>query len=353
MLKKVGIKNLSKFKEYNGHETVFKIEDRKTGLNGFISIHSTRLGPATGGTRYKEYINKDDALRDALNLSRAMTYKCALAEVKYGGGKAVIVADPKKPKTPELLRAYAKEINKLEGKYSTGEDVGINENDVEIMAEVSSYINGLPGKAGDPSPFASLSVFNSIVAAMHEYFGDGDFRDRVFLIKGVGKVGGELCRLIYERGGKIVVADVDQKRVNELKKAYPKIKISSPDKIHKIKADVYCPCALGGEFNEETVSELKCKIICGAANNQLCSDLMGDILFGRGIVYVPDYIANSGGLINVVEGMKKDGYKKSRSVKKISKVANTVKKVLRLSKKYKISTNKVADELVNKVIYKK
>ncbi|MEK7094396.1 MAG: Glu/Leu/Phe/Val dehydrogenase dimerization domain-containing protein, partial [Patescibacteria group bacterium] len=236
--------NIEDFPEFDNHEEVLFFSDKKSGLRSFIAIHSTVLGPATGGTRCFHYRSELDALKDALRLSRSMTYKCALARVPFGGGKGVILLRADQKKTSALIAAYAKKVNTLDGRFSTGEDVGLTEHDVSVMEKVSPYING-PRASGELGSWAALGVFMAMKSALKELFDSSSFEYRTFAIKGVGKVGSELCDLINKNGGQIVVADIDPAVIKRIKKNYPGIKIVSPRTIHRERVDVYAPCAMG------------------------------------------------------------------------------------------------------------
>lgn len=344
--------NIESLPEFNNHKMVSYFYDNKTGLKGFISIHNTNLGCATGGTRYFEYESEEDALRDALRLSMAMTYKCALADVNYGGGKAVIIKNGR-PKNEDYLKMYAEKINLLNGNFTTGEDVGMSEKDIETLSKTSKFILGKPGVAGDPSPWASLGVYHSIRAALKSVFGNDEIKGKTFAVKGLGKVGFELCRLLYENGGNVIAADINPKAVKEAAKKLSKIKIVNTKEIHKEKADVYSPCALGKEFSYKTIRELKCKVVCGGANNQLVSPFDGETLYKKNILYIPDYLANGGGLINVVAELDEGGYSREKVLKKVENIYNTATKVIELSKKKKKPTNYVADEMAEAIFLKK
>jgi leucine dehydrogenase len=350
MIKKVPTKHLEKFKEFDCHESVYYVYDRPTGLKGYISIHNTKLGSATGGTRFWPYKEEEGALKDALNLSHAMTHKCALADVPFGGGKAAIISHDGIKDKKALMRAYAKEINSLKGKFTTGEDVGIDENDIREMSKVSSHIVGIPGKDGDPSPWAALGVFSAIEQALHEVSGSKKMNDKTFSIKGLGKVGMELCRLISKKRGRLIVADIDTKKTNYAKNTFKNIKVVPPEQIHKEKVDVYSPCAMGNEFNQKNVGELRCKIVCGSANNQLCDESIGNLFLQKRILYIPDYVANAGGLINVTDSQDAGGYNRKRVQKKTKAIAKTVKKIVALSKLKKQATNKIANLMVKEKI---
>lgn len=349
-MEKIGIESLKKYSEFDNHKSIYIIENHKANLYGYIAIHNDNLGPAVGGTRFFPYISKEDALRDVLQLSRAMTYKCALANVKYGGGKGVIIGDPKKIKTQKLLEAYAKEIDNLKGKFFTGEDVGMTKEDIQFMLKISSFFIGKEGRAGDPSPYAALSTFHSMQATLRHLFGTEKLIDRVITIKGLGKVGKELARLILEAGGRVVGADVDPSVIREIKKKFPLIIIEPSEKIHKIKADIYAPCALGNEFTEGNMQEIQSRIICGGANNQLSSPGIGDWFFRNGITYIPDYIVNAGGLIDVVDELESGGYNHARVLERIKNIQITIENLLTRSDKEKRAPNKIADELVEKIV---
>ncbi len=337
---------LKKFKEFDNHKLVIKIEDASVNLKGFIAIHNDDLGlPAVGGTRMFAYQSETQALKDVLRLSQAMTYKCAIAKVHFGGGKGVIIGNPKTDKTPNLLKAYAKKINELEGKFYTGEDVGLTENDVSFMLKYSKFFIGNPSLAGDPSPYAALSVFYAMQGAVSFVFNKDSFSGLKVAIKGVGKVGRTLAKLLFDAGAQIYIADIDETALIQTKKIIKKVEIVNPRKIHSLEVDIYSPCALGNEFSLKKAREIKAKIICGGANNQLAEQKVGDWFFRQKIVYVPDYVANAGGLINVVAELEKDGYNKKRVLNKIFQIKKTVINILNLSKQNNKSTNKIADEI--------
>lgn len=343
----------TEFKEYDKHKLIRRFEDKESKLRGFIAIHNNRLGPAVGGTRFYHYPTEKDAIKDVLRLSKAMSYKCALAGVKYGGGKAVIIGDPQKIKSESLIISYAKEVDKLNGKFSTGEDVGISEEDTQLMLTASPYIIGKKGLAGDPSPYAALSTFYSIQAASKFLFGNKKLVGKSIAVKGIGKVGTELVRLLLKVKANVYVADVDRKAIYKVKKLYPNVKVVSPKKIHTLKVDIYAPCAMGNEFNNLTKGYIRAKIICGAANNQLSATEIGDWFFDNDILYIPDYIANAGGLINVVDELEPGGYNKKRVNKRIRNVKKTVERIIKFSEKKKKSTVRISDELAVKKIKRK
>jgi leucine dehydrogenase len=331
------------------HEAVILLHDEATDLRGFIAIHNTNLGPAVGGTRIRYYKNESEALEDALRLSRAMTYKCAIAGVPFGGGKAVIMA-PKHMNPREkqsLLRAYTKRLKLLDGHFYTGEDVGLSEKDIELLERYSDAIIGRP-KVGDlPARWAALSVYSALEAALEEHFGSASFEGRTFGIKGLGNVGSELCGLISARGGTLVVADIDSERVRKVQKLY-KVRAVPHSRIHAEAVDVFMPCALGGDLTAKTIPQLRCAIVCGAANNQLATKEDGHRLHARGILYIPDYVANAGGLLNVVAELHARGYSRTRVMAQLRKLKRSVSEIIVESRKHNVPTSDVADALAEK-----
>lgn len=340
------MRDFKQFKEFDNHKLVIRIEDKDAGLRGFIAIHNDNLGsPAVGGTRMFPYVSEEEAIKDVLKLSRAMTYKCAMAKIPHGGAKGVIIGDPGKDKTEKLLKAYAEKINSLNGKFYTGEDVGITQGDVNIMLGVSKYFIGRPDLAGDPSPWASLSAFYSIQTAVNFVYKKDSLKGIKVAVKGVGKTGKELVRLLLNENAIVYASDIDKTATDEIKRKFPKVEIADNEKIRALAVDVYSPCAMGNEFSMENAASIKAKIICGTANNQLMNDEVGDWFFERNIIYIPDYVANSGGLIDVADELEQDGYRKERVLERISKVKNTVEEILNLSWKDNISPHRIADRI--------
>jgi len=339
-----------KNKNFKDHKAIISFYDKTTSLKGFIAIHNTNLGPALGGTRFWEYSDEEEALNDILNLSTAMTYKCAISGVKGGGGKGVIIKNKNTRKTKKFLYKYAEIVNVLNGSFYTGEDVGITARDVKILRNKSKFIIGTI--SGSPSSYTALSVFYSIKAALKYYFNNEEIKKYSFAIKGIGKVGSRLLELIIKEGGILFVADINPQIIKRIKKKYRSVEIVDSDKIHKLKVDVYSPCALGGDINENNVKELNCKIICGAANNQLVNREIGWDIYKKGIVYVPDYLANAGGLINVSEELNPRGYSRKHVLRKIKNIKKIVYKVLKYSEKLKKPTNFIVDEWAEKIFKK-
>lgn len=346
IIKEIGCENSA----FDDHKHLFWINDENVGLNAYVAIHNDSFGSAIGGTRMYAYGSREDAVTDVLRLSKAMTYKCIIAGVHHGGGKGVIIGDPKVNKNNALLRSYAESINRLTCVFYTGEDVGITENDVQYMLKFSQRFIGDRDKAGDPSPFAAQSTFYAMRAATKHFFGTNKFNNRTIVIKGIGKVGSFLTRILHDAGAKLTIADIDRRAISQMIGNYPDVEVVEPKDAHKVKCDIYSPCALGNEFTDETIKELNTSIICGAANNQLASPLTGEFLFAKNILYIPDYIANSGGLINVVDELSHDGYNRKRVEKKVMSVERIVDDLIVSSHQQKKPLCKIADAKVEQLL---
>jgi leucine dehydrogenase len=340
----------SHLSSFDGHEKLVSFSDDRVGLRGYIGIHNTNLGRATGGTRLKGYGDENLAMSDALNLSRAMTYKCALAGVPYGGGKSVIMYNGRKDR--EFLEAYARVINELNGDFTTGKDVGVGDEEISHMSRVSPYINSRTGRQ-DPSIYAGIGVYMAMKATAEKIYGTDSLEGKRVAIKGLGQVGYELARLIREDGGQLVVADVNRSRLDNAISEFGDIEIVSHQDINKTTCDIYSPCALGGEFNLDNIKELDCDIICGAANNQLVSAEVGHEIKDLGIVYVPDYVANAGGLIAVVDGHSHKDFDHERVEGNLGVIADNVKKIIDMSLVQNRATQELADELAEIVFNRK
>ena len=329
-----------------------ELNDAASGLKGFIAIHNTNLGPATGGTRYWHYNSTQSAIKDALRLSEAMSYKCALAGVPFGGGKAVIMASKNQPKTHALLKKFAQSINALGGQFSTGEDLGIVEKDITLMKRHSPHING--GKnSGSLGPWAALGVFNALKAALKATYKTSSLKNRKIAIKGLGKVGSELCKLILAHGGQVIGSDINPKVIKNIKKRFPKITLVPPGVIHKQAVDVFSPCALNGDLSPKTIKELRCRIVCGGANNQLAFESCGELLSKKNILYIPDFVANAGGLINAVAERCNGHYDKKWVIRKVNHISATVNKIIAASRQNRLPTNVVAKKMAEDIIAKK
>ncbi len=283
--------------EYRDHERVIFGNDPETGLSTIIAVHDTRLGPAMGGCRMWPYDSLEDALNDALRLSHGMTYKNAVAGLDFGGGKAVILGHPGKHKTPELLASFGRHVDQLGGSYITGEDVGLTPADMEVIARETEHVRGTSQtRRGDPSPYTALGVYHGIVAALDHAFADGDPRGRIVSVQGLGNVGFALARLLHQAGAKLVVSDINAEVVRRAVQEFGAETVDT-EYAHRVRADVFAPCALGSILNDDTIADLEAPIVAGAANNQLAEVRHGVALMERSILYAPDYVINAGGVI--------------------------------------------------------
>jgi leucine dehydrogenase len=283
------------------HEQIVFCNDASAGLKSIIGIHNTVLGPALGGTRVWAYSNEAAALRDVLRLSRGMTYKSAISGINLGGGKAVIIADPKTPKGEAFWRRYGKFVNSLGGKYITAEDVGTSPGDMVHIANETKYVAGKPaylGGTGDPSPVTAYGVFLGIKASVKEWTGSDDLTGKKVAVQGVGHVGMYLVEHLVNHGANVYVTDINAQNLKAVSDKF-KVEVVGPDAIYDTDAEIYAPCALGATINDNTLSRLKCAIIAGAANNQLEDEnIHGQQIIDKGIIYAPDFLINAGGVIN-------------------------------------------------------
>jgi leucine dehydrogenase len=284
-----------------GHEQVLLLRDPASGLRAVIAIHDTALGPAVGGTRMREYPSFEDALRDALHLSRAMTYKAALSGVARGGGKAVILGDPARDKSRALLAAYAREVDRLGGRFHTGGDMGIDHRDVAVMRRHTKHVSHTPAEAKlDTAGLAALGVFESVRTAARIL--ERPLASLHVAVQGLGQVGYRLARMLAGEGARLTVADVDPGRA-ERAAAELGAAIVPPDAIYDVEADVLSPNAAGGVLNDGTIPRLRCRAVVGGANDQLAEGRHGDALHARGVLYAPDYLVNAGGLLSLLYEM--------------------------------------------------
>lgn len=333
--------------ETYGHEKVVFIQDKATGLKSIIGIHSTVLGPSLGGCRMWSYADEAAALKDVLRLSRGMTYKAAVANLNLGGGKAVIIGDSRSQKSPELLKAFAKAVEGLSGQYITAEDVGMSVNDIDIMRTQTKWAVGgsNEGGSGDPSVMTAFGVFQGMKAAAKFAGFNDNLEGLTVTVQGLGHVGYHLCSHLHNAGAKLIVTDIYPKQVEKIVQDFG-AKAIEPDEVYSSNCDIFAPCALGAILNPKTIPQLKCKVIAGAANNQLESESDGFELFRRGIVYSPDYAINGGGLINVAAEL--DGYNKETVLSKVGKIYNTILDILNLAKTEGCLPHQAADRLAEK-----
>ena len=329
------------------HEKVLIGRDAATGYHGIIAIHSTALGPAVGGTRFWNYQSEDEALIDALRLSRGMTYKNALPGLPLGGGKSIIIGDSKSLNREALLRAHGRFVNTLEGRYITAEDVGTSPADMEIVRQETAYVGGLVGGSGDPSPHTARGVFRAIQAASKFRWNNDSLSGVTVALQGCGHVGYNLAQLLHEAGAKLIVSDVNKESVSRAIEAFGAEAVH-PNEIISARTDVFAPCALGGVINDETIPELKAQIVAGAANNQLLEERHGTVLRERNILYAPDYVANAGGILNgCIELL---GWEASHAAQKVDEIYDTVLRIFASAAERGIATNEAADQLAEAVL---
>lgn len=335
--------------ESYGHEQVVFAHDRDAGLKAIIGIHSTVLGPGLGGCRMWAYADEAAALRDVLRLSRGMTFKAAVAGLKLGGGKAVIIGDARKQKTPELLMAFGRFVEGLSGRYITAEDVGMSVKDIDVIRTKTRFAVGgsNEGGSGDPSIMTAYGVFQGMKAALkHAGLGE-DLNGIRVALQGAGNVGYHLASHLSAAGARLIVTDIYPQQVERVVSEFGAEQVE-PDKIYAVDCDVFAPCALGAILNPRTIPQLRCKVIAGAANNQLESEADGFELLKRGIVYSPDYAINAGGLINVAAEL--EGYNKQRVMEQVARVYDTIASILERSRKESIPPHVAADRLAEQRI---
>ena len=333
-----------------GHEQVVFCHNKDAGLKAIIAIHNTVLGPALGGTRMWPYKSEDEALNDVLRLSRGMTYKNAVAGLNIGGGKAVIIGNPATDKSEALFRAFGQFVESLGGRYITAEDVGIDVNDMEYVYRETEYVTGVHqvhGGSGDPSPFTAYGTLQGLMATLQRTYGNEEVGKYSYAVQGLGHVGMEFVKLLRERGAKVFVTDINQQLVDKAVNEHGAEAVGLDD-IYDVAADVYSPCALGGTVNEATLPRLKAKVICGAANNQLANNAIGDEVEKRGIVYAPDYAVNAGGVMNV--SLEIDGYNRERAMRMMRTIYHNLARIYEISDRDGIPTYRAADRLAEERI---
>jgi len=335
-------------KELNipGYERVIEAKDPDAGLHCYVAIHNTKLGPALGGTRIYPYEDSKHALNDVLRLSRGMTYKSAVVHNGLGGGKSVIIADPKKDKTKELLYAFGRVIDTLQGQYIIAEDIGTTTEDMSVIREKTKFVAALPTErsSGDPSRFTAWGVFKGIRAIAQTLWGKVRLKGKTVAIQGLGNVGSKLARLLFWEGAYLYISDLDEDLAHHYAVRYG-AEIIPPERILEQECDILVPCALGGVFNKESIPKLRCKAIAGAANNQLLEEEDGKRLLERGILYAPDYIINSGGIINASMEFDPEGYDPKASRDKVNHIYDTMLEVLKGSQEQNLPTNVIANQL--------
>ncbi|WNW01839.1 Glu/Leu/Phe/Val dehydrogenase [Tenacibaculum sp. HL-MS23] len=328
---------------FDNHEQIVFCNDEDTGLKAIIGIHNTTLGPALGGTRMWQYNNEWEALNDVLRLSRGMTYKSAITGLNLGGGKAVIIGDAKTQKNDALMRKFGEYVNSLSGRYITAEDIGMETRDMDVIREVTPHVTGVSeaiGGSGNPSPVTAYGVYMGMKAAAKYRFGTDNLEGKKVLVQGVGHVGETLVKHITDEGAKVILNDINEARLEELSKKYGANVVLGND-IYGLDVDIYAPCALGATVNDESIAQLKAKVIAGAANNQLANELKhGKLLREKGIAYAPDFLINAGGIINVYAEVV--GYDKAESLKRTENIYNTTLDIFNLADKESITTHQAA-----------
>ncbi|MFF6790383.1 Leu/Phe/Val dehydrogenase [Streptomyces filamentosus] len=334
--------------EQGGHEQVVLCQDRATGLKAVIALHNTALGPALGGTRFYPYATEAEAVADALNLARGMSYKNAMAGLDHGGGKAVIIGDPEQIKTEELLLAYGRFVASLGGRYVTACDVGTYVADMDVVARTNQWTTGRSpenGGAGDSSVLTAFGVFQGMRASAQHLWGDPTLRGRKVGVAGVGKVGHYLVEHLLSDGAEVVITDVREESVRRITEKFPQVRVvADTDALIRVEdLDVYAPCALGGALSEETVPFLTAKVVCGAANNQLAHPGIEKDLVERGILYAPDYVVNAGGVIQVADELH--GFDFDRCKAKATKIFDTTLEIFARAKADGIPPAAAADRI--------
>ncbi|GLX80200.1 leucine dehydrogenase [Thalassotalea insulae] len=335
--------------DFDDHEQVVFCSDEKTGLKAIIAVHSTTLGPAAGGCRFWNYASDEAALTDVLRLSRGMTYKNAMAGLKLGGGKAVIIGDPKSIKSEELFKAFGHSVNNLNGRYYTAEDVNITTTDMATVNQVTDFVAGLDGKSGNPAPFTALGTFLGIKAAVKFKLGKDDLTGIKVAVQGLGSVGYNLCEKLHAAGAELVVTDINQEALDKAATEF-NAKVVGLDEIYSQDVDVFSPCALGASINDDTIDQLKASIIAGCANNQLAQNKHDQLLKDRGILYVPDYVINAGGIINVSLEIYPEPYCAEEATRLVEKIYDTLMTVFENAAKQDKPTGVVADEMAREII---
>ncbi|KOO43981.1 branched-chain amino acid dehydrogenase [Priestia koreensis] len=339
-----------KYMEQYDYEQLVFCQDKQSGLKAIIAIHDTTLGPALGGTRMWTYESEEAAIEDALRLAKGMTYKNAAAGLNLGGGKTVIIGDPKKHKSEELFRAFGRYIQGLNGRYITAEDVGTTVEDMDLIYQETDYVTGISpafGSSGNPSPVTAFGVYQGMKAAAKAAFGSDSLEGKVIAVQGVGNVAYNLCRHLHEEGAQLIVTDINKESVKRAVEEFG-AKAVEPDEIYGVECDIYAPCALGATINDQTIPQIKAKVIAGAANNQLKESRHGDMIHEMGIVYAPDYVINAGGVINVADELY--GYNRERALKKVEGIYQNIERVIEIANRDRIATYAAADRLAEERI---
>jgi leucine dehydrogenase len=341
------------YMEKFGHEQLVYFHDKATGLRGVTCIHDTTLGPALGGTRLWNYSSEEDAVLDAFRLSRGMTYKAACAGLNLGGGKTVLMGDPKIVKSEAYFRSLGRFVQSLNGRYITAEDVNTTTKDMSYINMETDYVVGLPGKSGNPSPVTAWGIFMGIKATLKEIFGDESIKNRSFAVQGTGQTGYYLIKYLLgenypetsykpEKAKKIYFSEINDAYIQRMKKEHPEVEFVSSENIYELDVDIFSPCALGAVINDDTIPKFRCKAIVGSANNVLKDPEHGRKLKEKGILYAPDYVINAGGLINVYHELQ--GYKRENAINDVELIYDRLLEIYKISKDKNIATSDAADK---------
>lgn len=335
--------------DYDGHFAVRRIEDSAHGLDGYIAIHRKFAGvPSFGASRVWQYQNSDDMLREALRLSRLMTYKSALASLEHGGAKAVLLATDQSRKRPiDFFQAYARQVNNLQGIFITGSDVGVSDKGVAYMKAVSPYIVGVKV---NPGFYTARGIYLAMRACLYFFDQTDNMIDLRVGIEGVGKVGAPLMQMLLSAGAKVIISDIDSARIGLVKKAYPQVEVALPAELWRKQLDIYSPCALSDSVRPERIGKFRCRMIIGPANNQLASEEMGDRLYQSGIYYAPDYLVNSGGLISVVKEYDSHTNFKKEIEQGLQRMVATLLKINKVSQVEKKPPHRIANQLAEQIV---
>ena len=337
--------------DFDNHEQVVYCSDKASGLKAIIAVHSTALGPAAGGCRFWDYASDEAALKDVLRLSKGMTYKNAMAGLKLGGGKGVIIGDPKNLKSDDLFIAFGTAVNNLNGRYYTAEDVNITTGDMAIVNQSTEFVSGLEGKSGNPGPFTALGTFLGIKAAVKFKLGKDDLTGIKVAVQGLGSVGYSLCEKLHNAGAELIVTDINQVALDKAA-AELNATVVGLDEIYSQDVDVFSPCALGASIDDNSIAQLKAVIIAGCANNQLAEARHDQILLEKGILYAPDYVINAGGIINVALEIYPEPYCADSATKLVENIYHTLMNVFETAAAQNMPTGLIADQMARDIIAK-
>jgi leucine dehydrogenase len=329
------------------HEQVVFCYEPSAGYRGIIAIHDTTLGPALGGTRFWNYRSDEEAVIDVLRLARGMTYKAAVAGLNLGGGKAVIIGDPRTPRREAIFRAHGRFVQSLGGRYYTAEDVGTSVEDMDYVMMETEYVTGVAGGSGDPSPMTAYGTYRGIKACAMEKYGTDSLGSMTVAVQGTGHVGYYLCKYLSDDGASLIVTDIDAERTRRVVDEFGASAVE-PDQIYSAEAQVFAPCALGAVVNDDTIPQFRFDIIAGAANNQLAQERHGDLLHKRGILYAPDYVINAGGLINVYGEL--NDWTPEQARRKAGEIYETLSQIFELAKHDGLPTHEAADRVAERRI---